>query len=270
MIHEIDDFDTDVIQQSYDIPVVVDFWAEWCGPCKVLGPVLEKLAVNQEDLWVLVKVNIDKYPSIASRYMIRNIPNVKLFIDGKIRDGFVGVLSELKVAEWLLEVLPSRYQGSIDYSKQLLSDNRTSEAKEILNTILKKEPDNEEAIVLLAQALLRMNSDSTVQILNSINRVSKHFDVAESIRTLYGMFRYVESPDLLPDNPVKSSYIEAISNARSWKFEIALDLFVEILSKNREYDNDGSRRACIAIFQLLGEEHQITRYFRPIFSSVLF
>ena len=270
MIHEIDDFDTDVIQQSYDIPVLVDFWAEWCGPCKVLGPVLEKLATDQEDLWVLAKVNIEKYPLIASRYMIQNIPNVKLFVDGETIDGFVGVMSELQVTEWLSELLPSRHQGNIDYSKQLLLDNKTSEAKEILDTILEKEPDNDEVIVLLAQVFLRMNSDSTVQILDSISHGSKYFDLAESIRNLYRMFKYVESQDLLPDNPVKSSYIEAISNARSWKFEIALDLLIDILSKNREYDNDGSRRACIAIFLLLGEEHQITKHFRPIFSSALF
>ena len=94
-------FQEDVIETSHRKPVVVDFWAPWCGPCKMLGPVLDKMAKESEGAWRLVKINTDKHPQIAQRYGVRGIPAVKLFVDGELSDEFVGAMPESEVRKWL-------------------------------------------------------------------------------------------------------------------------------------------------------------------------
>ncbi|HEY6866409.1 MAG TPA: thioredoxin, partial [Candidatus Eisenbacteria bacterium] len=101
MSHDITDFEQDVIAKSRTVPVLVDFWAEWCGPCRVLGPVLERLADQAQGRWVLAKLDTERFTDVASRYGIMSIPNVKLFVNGEVADEFVGALPEREVRAWL-------------------------------------------------------------------------------------------------------------------------------------------------------------------------
>ncbi|RMF65478.1 MAG: thioredoxin [Bacteroidetes bacterium] len=105
--HEVRDFEADVIEASRTRPVLVDFWAPWCGPCRMLGPTLEQLAAESDGAWTLVKVNTDIHPDLAARYEVRGIPTVKLFIDGEPVDGFLGALPAFAVKRWLKKALPS-------------------------------------------------------------------------------------------------------------------------------------------------------------------
>lgn len=102
-----DNFQKEVLDKSHEKPVLVDFWAPWCGPCRVLGPTLEKLAKANKGAWRLVKINADKYPGLSQRYGIRGIPAVKLFVDGEVRDEFVGALPEHAIRQWLNRALPA-------------------------------------------------------------------------------------------------------------------------------------------------------------------
>ena len=100
-----DEFQTEVIDKSHDKPVVVDFWAPWCGPCRVLGPTIEKLARESEGAWRLVKINTDRYPELGQRFGVRGIPAVKMFRGGAVVAEFTGALPEPQVRQWLGEHL---------------------------------------------------------------------------------------------------------------------------------------------------------------------
>ena len=135
MTYDTNDFDRDVVERSWTIPVLVDFWAEWCGPCRVLGPVLEKLAGEHSHQWAFVKLDTEAHPHIAARHGVRSIPNVKLFVDGRVSDEFVGALPEARVVEWLKKALPSRFRSQLAEARRALSDNGTCAALEILRPI---------------------------------------------------------------------------------------------------------------------------------------
>ena len=270
MNYDTNDFDKDVIERSQTIPVLVDFWAAWCGPCRVLGPVLEKLAQESDGRWALAKLDTEKFPAIATNYRIRSIPNVKLFADGQVKDEFVGALPEAQVAEWLRKALPSKYGAQLDGARHLLRENRPTEAREILEFIVAAEGDNDHAIVLLAQTYLGSDPEQAVKSVESINLGAPSFAEAEAIRTLAAMLTRAELRDSFPEDPVRDPYLAAIDKMRSNSFDGAIKGFIDLIRKNRYYDDDGSRKACIAIFNLLGEEHQITRTYRSALSAALY
>src|SRR5437667_11627346 len=108
MVLEVSDFQADVLEASRGRPVVVDFWAPWCGPCRMLGPVLEKLASTNDGSWTLAKVNTDENPEVSRRYTIMSIPAVKLFVDGEVGDGVIGALAEPTVKAGHGQAVPAK------------------------------------------------------------------------------------------------------------------------------------------------------------------
>ena len=270
MNYETDDFAKDVVERSHKIPVLVDFWAEWCGPCKVLGPVLERMAEQDSDGWVLAKLDTEKYPMIAGEYGIRSIPNVKLFVDGQVKDEFVGALPEATISQWLRKALPSKHREQLEEARQLLAQRRASEAQAILQDILGAEPNNEQAIVLLAQVDLYSDPQKAIDAVRQIGPGSEYYEAAEAIKTIADLFRHIEDGTSLAESSAKGQYLDAIHNLRAGDFESALGEFIDVIRKDRYYDDDGSRKACVAVFKLLGENHEITKRYRLTFSSALY
>ena len=270
MAYDTNDFERDVIERSRTIPVLADFWAEWCGPCKVLGPVLEKLAREQSDRWALAKLDTEAFPHISARYGIRSIPNVKLFVDGEVVDEFVGALPEPAVVEWLGKAIPSRYRAQLADARRMLADNGAGPALEVLRPIVAEEPDNHEALVLTARAVMQDDAEQAATIVDGVRLGSPHYDEAEAVRALCSMFDRVDDPGILPDSPVKGAYLQALRSARAGEFEAALEGLIEVVRKDRRYDDDGARKGCIAIFNLLGDDHELTRRFRSALSRALF
>ena len=116
---ELIDFQSDVIEASKTTPVLVDFWAEWCGPCVQLSPTLEKLAEEAGDSWTLLKVNTESQPELAAEYGIRSIPNVKLFVNGEMSGEFIGALPEEEIKRWLESNIPD--QGNVEKIEETIS-----------------------------------------------------------------------------------------------------------------------------------------------------
>ncbi|MDH7516329.1 MAG: thioredoxin, partial [Bacteroidota bacterium] len=124
MKYDVTDFETQVVERSRVVPVVVDFWAQWCSPCRVLGPVLEKLSEENDGRWDLAKVDTDMMPEIAMQYGVRSIPAVKLFIDGTVVSEFVGAQPEHAIRKWLDAYIPPAESKETEQAEKLLSQGK--------------------------------------------------------------------------------------------------------------------------------------------------
>ncbi len=140
-------FQTEVIDRSTQVPVVVDLWADWCGPCKTLGPIIEKVVAATDGKVVLAKVDVDANPAVAQAFQVQSIPAVYALRDGKVVDGFVGAQPEQTVAAWVANLVPSAEESQI---RQLLDAGDEA----ALRQVLELEPDNAEAITKLAALLV--------------------------------------------------------------------------------------------------------------------
>ncbi len=140
-------FQTEVIDRSTQVPVVVDLWAEWCGPCKTLGPIIEKVVAATDGKVVLAKVDVDANPAVSQAFQVQSIPAVYALRDGKVVDGFVGAQPEQTVAAWVANLVPSAEESQI---RQLLDAGDEA----ALRQVLELEPDNAEAITSLAALLV--------------------------------------------------------------------------------------------------------------------
>lgn len=267
--YDVLDFNLEVIEASFQVPVVVDFWADWCGPCKVLGPVLEQLAQQANGAWKLAKLNTEKFPDLAKEYGIRGIPAVKLFVEGKPVDEFVGALPKYQVEYWLQKALPSPHRKEILAAEYLAADGKTDEAAKVLGAVLQQEPADVEARVLLARLIMFEDPQKAVGLLEGIEE-PLYGEQIDSIRVISRLLNMKARPSSLEDSPARTRYLAAIDALGKRDFEGSLRAFIEVIKEERYFDDDGSRKACIALFKYLGEEHALTQKFRRDFSSALY
>ena len=268
MNYEIKDFQKDVIEKSYDRPILVDFWAEWCAPCKMIGPILEKLAQENKTDWELVKVDTDKNRDIAMRYGVRGIPNVKLFRNGEVINEFTGALPEPAIKDWLKKSIPSKFADRIEQAKVLLKNGNISDAKIILEDIHSGDVNNSEVKVLLAKILLFEDQKEAIRLIQNVDGNLNNIELAEAIGTLAELLnRDLKS---FPDSEVKEKYLSALESIRKKDFDTALTKFIDVIRTDRSYDDDGARKACIAIFKYLGEDNDIALKHRRDFGSALY
>jgi putative thioredoxin len=267
--HDITDFSADVIERSFSVPVVVDFWAEWCAPCRMLGPVLEALAARSDGAWELRKLNTEDFPDIAEQYGIRSIPAVKLFVDGRVQDEFSGALPEQAVEQWLREALPDRHADSVALAEGLFAAGRLEEARRELEPIVEAAPDHETAAALLAATLFFSDRARSLAIAAPIETGPAE-ERAGALRTMDALLGALRDGAALPDGPMRDRYREGLVALERADFDAALPAFVDVLKSDRYYLDDSARKACIAIFKFLGEAHAATLAWRREFDRSLY
>jgi len=269
MSYEVTDFETQVLKRSKQIPVLVDFWAPWCAPCRALGPVLESLARQANGRWELAKLNTEENQELAAAFNIASIPAVKLFVNGEVVNEFVGALPEREIRRFLDQALPSPSAKQLAEAQRLLSEGASAAARKLLEPVVAAEPGNSEARVLLAQALLNSAPDGVAGLLESLGPDSEFADKANALRTLARLAQLASQPDALPAANIRERYLAGAAAVQSGDFAVALAALIEVLERNKQYDNGGAKEACKAIFQLLGARHPLVERFFRAFSSAL-
>lgn len=271
MAFEVDQFEKDVIEASSVQPILVDFWAPWCGPCRVLGPVLEKLASEADGQWALVKVNSDEHPDISARYGIRGIPAVKLFVDGQVVDEFTGALPEYAVRQWLEKALPSETGSLLAQAESALDEGRDGEARSLLLAVLEAEPTNAAASALLSRLVVFEDAALALTLAETaMGGEPRHVQIAESVRNLAAALAGADAKDDLPAEPGREDFQDAVEALRGGDFDSAIGSLINVLKQNRYFADDIARKTGVAVFTLLGDQHPVTRAHRRTFDMWLY
>jgi putative thioredoxin len=269
LTHEINDFQIDVLERSRQVPVLVDFWAEWCGPCRLLGPVLERLAAEAGGRWALAKVDTEAHPDLAMRYDIRSIPNCKLFVNGDVVDEFVGALPEPALRRWLEQAIPSPLRSTMLEGAALLEAGRFYEAATRLRDVAEADPANAAARVLLARALLHLDPSTVEEALRGVGEDADEAERAEALRALAALAARAERPETLPAGPARAHLLAAARAVRAADWDAALAALIEAMRAQRDAGDGAARDAGRAIFRLLGIEHPACERHHRAFAAAL-
>jgi putative thioredoxin len=269
MGHDVTDFQAEVIQRSRTVPVLVDFWAPWCGPCRALGPVLERLAARADGRWELAKVNTEELQEPAERYGIQSIPNVKLFVDGEVVDEFLGALPEEQVRRWLEQALPSPYSGAVERAREMLALGQFAEAAAALRAVAAEEPSLVTARLALAEAYLHTDPARVPEALAGIEVEADEADRVEALRALAEHAARLDTPDTLPESPVRDRYLEGLKAVRAGDWGAALEAFIAVIRGQRGYADGAAQEAGRAVFMLLGWRHPVCERYHRAFTSAL-
>ncbi|MCU1449166.1 MAG: putative thioredoxin, partial [Acidimicrobiales bacterium] len=226
-------FEQDVLERSKQVPVVVDLWAPWCGPCRTLGPIIEKVVDATEGRVELTKVNVDENPRVAATFQVQSIPAVYALKDGKVVDGFIGALPEKGVAEFVERLAPT--ETEVD---RLVAAGD----EESLRKVLEEDPDHEGAVVALAELLA---------------------DRGESEEALRLLARLPETAETRRVAAVARLGTEEVSD--NGEVEIRLDGLLE-----RVKDDEAARQEFIDLLEVLGPEDPRTLHYRKALTSKLY
>jgi putative thioredoxin len=260
------DFQKDILEKSYEKPVVVDFWAEWCGPCRMLGPVIEQLAEEQKERWELVKIDTEAHQEIARQYKVMSIPNVKMFYQGEVVAEFAGALPRHAIQEWLDEHIPDPGMIALD---ELIGSGKQVPDPELIEKLqhfLETEGDSKEVRLALARHLAFDEPEKAVGLVEDFKIGDPDFDEAEDIRQLAILF----SADLSKGSTV-GQLLEAARAAFQGKDpETGIQKIIEAASIDKNYQGDLPRKSAIAFFRLWGKEHELTKRYRRRFDMVLY
>jgi len=267
------DFGTEVLQRSHDVPVVVDFWATWCGPCKTLGPALEAVAADYDGRFELVKVDVDQNQELSQQFQIQSIPTVVAFKNGQPVSQFMGAIPDPQIRQFIDNILPTELDLMVDRARDLVLEGDEVGASGLFSEVLEKQPDHVEAGTGLASLLIANgDTDTALIVLGRLPRTSEveKLEAAARVTAARGAdvpeleAKLAAAPD---DQTLRIDLAQAL--AANGEHEAALDhLLVVVAGKGDQKDE--ARQGMIDVFGLLGDEHPLTVSYRKALANALF
>lgn len=277
-------FVKDVIEESRRQPVLVDFWAPWCGPCKQLTPVLEKVVKAAKGKVRLVKLNIDDHPSIPGQLGIQSIPAVIAFADGRAADGFLGAQPESQVVAFIERITKGRVGGEtqdvIKAADNALAEGDAATAAELYAEVLAENGDNVYAMAGLARAQVEAGGlEQAKQTLAKVPEARRGDAAVTAARAAIELAEQTASLGPLAElekqvgaNPLdhQARYDLALAFNAANRRQEALDQLLEIVRKDRKWNDDGARKQLVQFFEVWGPTDEATVSGRKRLSSILF
>jgi putative thioredoxin len=268
-------FDAEVVERSHHVPVLVDFWAEWCGPCRMLSPVLEQLAVELGGRFVLAKVDTDANPELRDRFTVSSIPACKMFVDGRVVGEFVGAISGSQVRRFVESHMPSAADKLVTRARSSLAEGKRDEARAALEEALLADARHPDAHLDLAKLALHDRDGATATVhLDAIDPGTDAWHASDAVRDAIAFV------DVCHDvggeagararldgdeNDLDARYALGCCLALDERWEDALQTLLEVVQRDRKHRDGAARKAMVTIFDLLGRRHELSdRYVRQL------
>jgi len=270
-----------VIEGSRTAPVVVDFWAPWCGPCRALTPVLERLAAEYGGRFTLARINSDENQALAAQFGVRGIPNVKAFVDGELVDEFSGALPEPAVREFLERVVPSPAEELRLMAQQRYRQNQDSDgAMELLAQAAALDPRNEAVQMDRADLLLELGRrEEAARLLDALSPLTQ---MGERAGNLKARLAFDASAAASPDAAELARRVDENGSDLEARLQLAnllvsgkqyapaLDHLLEVVRRDRAFKDDIARKTMVQVFSLLGPQHELTGEYRRRLASAMY
>jgi putative thioredoxin len=277
-------FMKDVIEESKRQPVLVDFWAEWCGPCKQLTPVLEKAVKGAKGKVKLAKMDIDKHPAIPGQMGIQSIPAVIAFVNGQPADGFLGALPEGQVADFIARITKDKLGGEaqdfLKSAEEALAAGNADEAIALYGEVLREEPGSVPALAGLARAHVETGAlDQAKETLALVPEAKRNDVAVAAARSALEVAEQAQSVGPVGEleqkvaaNPLdhQARFDLAVALNAAGKRQDAADHLLEIVKRDRKWNEDGARKQLVQFFEAWGPTDEATVNGRRKLSSILF
>jgi len=276
------EFTVQVIEKSSQVPVIVDFWAPWCEPCKTLGPIIEKVVNEAGGTVILAKVNIDDAQEIAAQMKIRSVPTVVAFIDGRPADAFTGIKSESEIRDFIKKIAPDIAPFEVDqileFANGALAEGNLEEAGEAFSQVLQLDTKNEAGISGMVLTLIKLGDlENASHVLNGApNPESPPIEAAKA-----ALETALQINDIGDINTLRAS-VDKNSDDHQARFDLALALWaiekrqeaagqlLHIIAADKEWKDDGARKQLVKFFEVAGPMDPFTVTARRRLSSLLF
>ena len=267
------------MEGSRSVPVLVDFWAEWCQPCKLLMPILARLAETYQGKFILAKINTEEQQAIAAEFGIRSIPTVKLFRHGEPVDEFMGALPESEIRAFLDRHIPRESDQLVAQADQLIQTGKTEQAVKLIEKARAEDPDNPRVQLAFARLQATLGDiEGAEQVLAGLPPEEQEKPEIKGLRARFRFDRVAAAapdPDQLetalarnPDNS-EARYQLAAHKVMRNDFQGALELLLTLLQQDRQYDDEAARKGMLSVFEILGGSGElVNRYRNRMFNAL--